>query len=448
MGDTAISIEGLSKLYRLGMSEQRQETLVASALRLASSPWRRLKELRRLTRFSGDDRKDAIWALRDINATVKAGEVVGVIGKNGAGKSTLLKILSRITEPSHGRVEIFGRVGSLLEVGTGFHPDLTGRENVYLNGTILGMRKHEVDSKLDQIVDFSGVEKFLDTPVKRYSSGMRVRLAFSVAAHLEPEILLIDEVLAVGDASFQQKCLGRMNEVAKHGRTVFFVSHNMGAVSSLCTRCLWIHDGVLAGDGPTDDMIEQYLRHATEQAFAFSNEQFGLDITDVALKDSGGTRRLRFRPGDDLVVEVNYRCRSPFVQPSFWIKVQSMRGPCFAANMKLDGHRPQVLSGTGTLRCRFRELPLLPQDYTVVMGIASGNDDVVMSGREVASFAVEGNLLEYGFDGDVLHTPTKSTAVINPYEWTLPDGRRFEVALRPKLRNPEPAAAPVGEKVD
>jgi lipopolysaccharide transport system ATP-binding protein len=200
-----------------------------------------------------------IWALKDVSFEVKHGEAVGIIGRNGAGKSTVLKILSRITEPTRGRATVYGRVGSLLEVGTGFHPDLTGRENVYLNGTILGMKKREVDARFDEIVDFSGVEKFIDTPVKRYSSGMRVRLAFAVAAHLEPEILIVDEVLAVGDAEFQQKCLGKMGEVAKRGRTVLFVSHNMQTIQQLCGRAIYMAGGGIMLDGESSRVVPTYL---------------------------------------------------------------------------------------------------------------------------------------------------------------------------------------------
>ena len=198
--------------------------------------------------------------MRNVSFDVAEGEVVGLIGGNGAGKSTILKILTRITEPTSGRAVIHGRTGSLLEVGTGFHPELTGRENIYMNGTILGMKRHEIASKFDEIVDFSGVEQFLDTPVKRYSSGMYVRLAFAVAAHLEPEVLLIDEVLAVGDASFQKKCLGKMDEISRGGRTIIFVSHNMSAIQSLCHRCVWLQDGEVVRQGPVDEVVDQYMQ--------------------------------------------------------------------------------------------------------------------------------------------------------------------------------------------
>ena len=231
MSDIAIRVENLGKMYRIGRAQQRHDTLRDLIVDTAAH----IKDWGK----RGDKSDETIWALKDVSFEVRRGEVVGIIGRNGAGKSTLLKILSRITEPTTGRAEIHGRVGSLLEVGTGFHPELTGRENIYLNGAILGMRRFEIERRFDEIVAFSEIERFLDTPVKRYSSGMYVRLAFAVAAHLEPEILLVDEVLAVGDAAFQKKCLGKMGNVAETGRTVLFVSHNMAAVSNLCKRGAW-----------------------------------------------------------------------------------------------------------------------------------------------------------------------------------------------------------------
>lgn len=259
MSDIAIRVQNLSKRYRIGLKEKRHDTLLGALLDLAGRPLRNLRRLRSLTHFNQVEAEDILWALKDISFEVQQGEVVGIIGRNGAGKSTLLKVLSHITYPTSGRVEIHGRVSSLLEVGTGFHPDLTGRENVYLNGTILGMRKAEIERKLDEIVDFSGVEKFIDTPVKFYSSGMRVRLAFSVAAHLEPEVLLVDEVLAVGDARFQKKCINKMKDVGQEGRTVLFVSHSMPAITRLCERTILLEEGRVIGDGPSPQIVSIYL---------------------------------------------------------------------------------------------------------------------------------------------------------------------------------------------
>ncbi len=282
MADIAIRAENLSKRYRTGelvgygnLRESLMTTLSAPFRHLRSrgngrsrEPHRELSNSVSLSHDAGHPsglsaQRDYIWALKDASFEVKHGEAVGIIGFNGAGKSTLLKVLTRITEPTEGYAEIHGRVGSLLEVGTGFHPELTGRENVYLNGAVLGMKRKEIDRNFDEIVDFSGVERFIDTPLKRYSSGMQVRLAFAVAAHLELEILLVDEVLAVGDYKFQQKCLGKMEDVTGQGRTVLFVSHNMGAVSSLCGRCILLEGGRVAQIGKTSDVIVNYYTNGT-----------------------------------------------------------------------------------------------------------------------------------------------------------------------------------------
>jgi len=256
--NSVISVENLSKAYRIGLEEKRSDTLSGAIVQALKSPLRNFRTIANLNSTSDHD-NSLFWALRDVNFEVKQGEVLGIIGHNGAGKSTLLKILSRITEPTEGKITIRGRVSSLLEVGTGFHPDLTGRENIYMNGTILGMTKREIDSKLEEIIEFSGVRKHIDTPVKRYSSGMTVRLAFSVAAHLEPEILIIDEVLAVGDAEFQKKCLGKMKDVSNSGRTVLFVSHNMPVIQSLCSRAILMNRGKISSDGSASQVTKDYL---------------------------------------------------------------------------------------------------------------------------------------------------------------------------------------------
>jgi lipopolysaccharide transport system ATP-binding protein len=257
---SVIQVRNLSKKYRIGKAEQKADTFFGAVFKGLKQPLQNLRQIQSLSRFD-KDLGSISWALRDISFDVKQGEVLGIIGRNGAGKSTLLKVLSRITEPSSGEIILQERVAALLEVGTGFHPELSGRENIYMNGTILGMRRREIDKKIDEIIDFSGVEKYLDTPVKFYSSGMRVRLGFSVAAHLEPEILIIDEVLAVGDVEFQKKCIGKMENVARsEGRTVLFVSHNMHAVNELCPRTLVIDKGQIAYDGNTDGAVNYYLR--------------------------------------------------------------------------------------------------------------------------------------------------------------------------------------------
>lgn len=259
---TAITVEGLGKQYHIGLKEVRRDTLLQSVGATLASPLANFRQLRRLGQIEYRAAADVIWALRDVSFTIHEGEVVGIIGRNGAGKSTLLKILSRITPPSEGRVVLNGRVSSLLEVGTGFHPELTGRENVYLNGTILGMRKAEVDRTFDEIVAFAEVEPFIDTPVKRYSSGMRMRLAFAVSAHLQADILLVDEVLAVGDAAFQEKCLHKMEGVVNVGRTVLLVSHNMQVIQRLCRRALLLQKGRLAAAGAPAAIVSDYLSDA------------------------------------------------------------------------------------------------------------------------------------------------------------------------------------------
>ncbi len=258
MSDVVIKAEGLGKSYMIGHQQKESYTTLRDTLANGAKHWwSRLRN----PHYHTHENMEEFWALRDINFEIKQGDRVGIIGRNGAGKSTLLKVLSRITEPTTGRVKIAGRVASLLEVGTGFHPELTGRENIFLNGAILGMTRSDIKKKFDEIVAFAEVEKFLDTPVKRYSSGMYVRLAFAVAAHLEPEILVVDEVLAVGDAQFQKKCLGKMGEVGREGRTVLFVSHNMAAIQSLCTKALHFNNGIIVGYGDVAPQIEDYLSY-------------------------------------------------------------------------------------------------------------------------------------------------------------------------------------------
>jgi lipopolysaccharide transport system ATP-binding protein len=283
----ALKVEHISKCYRIGLKEEMHNSFASGVFNFIKSPVKNYHKYRSLYRFEdveiNGNSSDIIWALKDISFEIGESEIVGIIGVNGAGKSTLLKILSRITDPTGGRAEIRGRISSLLEVGTGFHPELTGRENVYLNGTILGMRKSELDRKFDEIVDFSGVEKFIDTPVKRYSSGMKVRLAFAVAAHLDPEILLIDEVLAVGDAEFQKKCISKMENVSEHGRTILFVSHNMQALTRLCPRAILLNGGVVEADGPSNEIVSSYLDYDKEK----KTEKEWLDLSEA--------------PGDDVV---------------------------------------------------------------------------------------------------------------------------------------------------
>jgi lipopolysaccharide transport system ATP-binding protein len=330
MSDIAIRVEGLSKQYEIGVAEARhdtlRDTLVDYSRRLAN--WRRRPDAQ-----SENGDTSHIWALKDVSFEVKRGQVMGLIGRNGAGKSTLLKMLSRITEPTSGRAEIRGRVGSLLEVGTGFDRELTGRENVYLNGTILGMRKAEIDRKFDDIVQFSGVEKFIDTPVKRYSSGMYVRLAFAVAAHLEPEILIIDEVLAVGDAEFQRKCLGKMGNIAQEGRTILFVSHSMSAVLRLCSHAVLLNGGELVYQGPSASVVDRYLssgsktsseRIWTEPELATIQGPFR--PLAVRVCDSQGEHTDLVRSVLPFSVEFEYQITAPIRDLALHIKLDTIQG--------------------------------------------------------------------------------------------------------------------------
>ncbi len=332
MSDYSIRVENLSKRYRIGVEDTR-DTLAEAIGHWVTSPIRNYRRLRQLTKFSGDENsavEDIIWALKDVSFDIDQGEVVGIIGRNGAGKSTLLKILSRITHPTSGSVTLKGRVSSLLEVGTGFHPELTGRENIYLNGTILGMTKTEVDAKFEEIVEFSGVRKFIDTPVKFYSSGMGVRLAFSVAAHLEPEILLVDEVLAVGDAEFQNKCLGKMEDVARYGRTVLFVSHNMSAISRLCKRGIWMDDGRVAEDGPVDKVIQAYMFSGateTNPVVGFSpDHDADAQILGIECLDLLGTPSLVHLSQNPFSLKVHYRLNKELINYRLGINIYTPAG--------------------------------------------------------------------------------------------------------------------------
>jgi lipopolysaccharide transport system ATP-binding protein len=424
--DSAITIENLGKKYSIGRQRANGDGMrhaIESAMRQPLT-WLRSRQEAKLKQVD-------FWALRGVSLQIKRGEVVGIIGSNGAGKSTLLKLLSRITVPTEGRIHIHGRVASLLEVGTGFHPELTGRENIFLNGAILGMRRAEITRKFDQIVEFAEIDEFLDTPVKRYSSGMYVRLAFAVAAHLDPEILIVDEVLAVGDAAFQKKCLGQMESFAGAGRTILFVSHNVEAVQTLCQRVVWMRDGQVYRDGETDEVIGDYLDDiATEKVQALTNQEYGLILEQVVLKNDLGEECRQFGPGEDLIVEINYDAQKPLMRPYITLGIVGNNGSCFTANMLLDGHRPEVLSGQGKLSCRFKSIPLFPQKYAVKISIRAENgSDNIVSYQEAAYFTVIADLTDFGFKGEFLGRAATSTPVVVPYEWHLPDGKVASVSL-------------------
>lgn len=331
MNDIAIRVEDLGKKYRLGQTVG-YKTLRDGLTNLVSAPFRRRTSMTSVQ--TAVDSRNQVWALKKVSFEVKRGEAVAIIGSNGAGKSTLLKILSRITTPTTGYAEVNGRVGSLLEIGTGFHPELTGKENIYLNGSILGMKKNEIKRVFDQIVDFAGIEKFLDTPVKRYSSGMNVRLGFAVAAHLEPEILVVDEVLAVGDAAFQKKCMGKMGDIASQGRTVLFVSHNMLAVRNLCPRSILINQGQIEIDGDTSKVLQRYLGTDRETPSRVSwphdqrpgNRSFKINSITLKSPDSSPCASLEISKGG--FVEINFEVIEDGGQANFYLGLYDSWGNC------------------------------------------------------------------------------------------------------------------------
>jgi lipopolysaccharide transport system ATP-binding protein len=357
MSDLAIQALGLGKEYRLGATE-RYRTLRESIARAARGPvdWLRGRRAARADRF---------WALRDVSFDVRRGEVVGIVGRNGAGKSTLLKLLSRITEPTAGHADVYGRVGSLLEVGTGFHNELSGRDNIFLSGSILGMRRSEIRRKFDEIVAFSECGRFLDTPVKRYSSGMYMRLAFAVAAHLEPEILVVDEVLAVGDAAFQKKCLGKMQDVAGHGRTVLFVSHNMAAVESLCTRAILLEQGRVAAQGPTGEVIRRYLQTGEQLSGVPLAERAdrkgdgGARVTAVRFEDADGGGAVHV--GGRVRMTVTYEADAPLNRPRFIANVRDLTQACvYAFDSDAVGGLGETIPARGRVTCVTDSLRLTP----------------------------------------------------------------------------------------
>jgi lipopolysaccharide transport system ATP-binding protein len=434
MSDIAIRVENMGKQYRIG-EQERYKALRDVLAQMMTAPFRRLTN-----RSSAAGDPQFIWALNDVSFEVKHGEVIGIIGRNGAGKSTLLKILSRVTEPTEGYAEIHGRIGSLLEVGTGFHPELTGRENVFLNGAILGMKKTEIKRKFDEIVAFAEVERFIDTPVKRYSSGMYLRLAFAVAAHLEPEILLVDEVLAVGDATFQKKCLGKMGEVAKEGRTVLFVSHGMDAIRSLCKRVIWLDGGRIVADGEGSRVVSDYLdamsRTAQEARSTASIAQANRDgqllsVEKVVLKDAGKQISHRFPFGSEICVEIHFYALRPIEKPCFWVGIGE-ESSLFGAISLLDGVVPESIDGHGIIKCVFHDVRLLPRFYNIYMGIRDQNGtSVIFPSTCVSHLEVTGSPGELGLHGEIADAFIKTCApFFIPYRWELPDGRRVEVNLK------------------
>lgn len=440
-----ISVENLSKAYRIGLKDEIPDTLMGAMKNVATAPWRNFHRLRRLDTATAPQsplpdhssplpnpqlplpapppESDTLWALRDVSFEVNEGDVVGIIGRNGAGKSTLLKILSRITEPTSGRAVIRGRVSSLLEVGTGFHPELTGRENIYMNGTILGMTKREIDRKFDEIVAFSGVEKFLDTPTKRYSSGMQVRLAFAVAAHLEPEILIVDEVLAVGDAEFQQKCLGKMQEVACAGRSVLFVSHNMAAIQTLCSRGILLKEGTSTDPGPIRDVVNLYLQANSRRS----------TVDAKVRKDRRGSGPSRLQliriygengPASPLMTggaaTFEFEISRPLRNIGCSFTIYDSRGiPLTNFSTAMNNKSDALADGTrNVFTCKIRSLPLRPGSYRINVAIELPSQ-IVDHLESAATFHVQDGT----FDGRRSNLSNKYGAVWIPHVWATQGAR-------------------------
>jgi len=389
MAKPIIEVENISKRYSIGRKES-YGSLRDEIMQALSAPFRRKGK---------EDGADHIWALRDVSFTVEEGEVLGIVGRNGAGKSTLLKILSRITEPTTGRIAMRGRVASLLEVGTGFHPELTGRENIFLNGALLGMSNAEIKAKFDEIVAFSEIEKFLDTPVKRYSSGMYVRLAFAVAAHLEPEILIIDEVLAVGDAQFQKKCLGKMGDVAKGGRTVLFVSHNMGAVKSLCTKAVLLSEGSLAAQGEAGEIVDKYLTTASGEGAGTGEVRWAdaqsapggreMRLVSIRLLDGQGSPRGHFDTEKPVKVEVTYRLFEKIRGMRLILQVINSEGVIAFASTDQNQRRDDAGPGVYRTVCTIPGGLLNAGLYFVLVHSGCPGVKVLVQGKEFIRFHAE-----------------------------------------------------------
>jgi lipopolysaccharide transport system ATP-binding protein len=410
---TSIIVDGVSKQYRLGgMSTM---TFREKIVDWAKSPRRR--------REGG---RPSVWALRNVSLNVQAGEVVGVIGRNGAGKSTLLKVLSRITHPTAGQISVRGRVASLLEVGVGFHPELTGRENIYLNGSILGMQKRDVTRRFDEIVEFAGIARFIDTQVKHYSTGMRLRLGFAVAAHLEPDVLVVDEVLAVGDAAFQKKCLDAMDGLQNGGRTVLFVSHNLAAVENLCTRGIWIDEGKVRMDGPAKDVIRAYMASfadAGDGGTELSNPDGRpgdgrIRFTRLEYLSPDGTPCLTMRSGDPVMLRLHYRATIDMRNVSFGFRLYTGMGTLVTetGNLLQGAPFPKIMPGTGYIDVTLDALNLLPARYLLSLWATDERGQIVYDGDARAVFEVEAaNVYPSGWLPD-----SRQGIVYFPQRWAQP----------------------------
>ncbi len=420
----AIKIENLSKSYTLGTNAALGQTLrdvVTDFFRGENGFFK--------TRQRNGKSLETFWAIRNLSLEIKPGEVVGVVGRNGAGKSTLLKILSRITEPTTGTVKIRGRVGSLLEVGTGFHPELSGRDNIYLNGSILGMARREIDRKFDEIVSFAEIDKFIDTPVKRYSSGMYVRLAFAVAAHLEPEILLIDEVLSVGDAAFQKKCLGKISEVSQGGRTVLFVSHNTSALLSLCKRGVLLEQGTLTSDGAIESVVRDYMKHSlvneSGDLSSYSDRQGAgrVRFSRVVFEDLAGNVVQHGVSGQPLVIKLMYKSaeQKPLSRCRLSVTFYDNLGqPLFNCSSDSVIAAPVNLDSQGSVQCVIPRLPLSQNHYLLTLFFEVNNEIEDWLHQVIELEVIDG---DYYGTGRLYPKGWQGKGVLVPFTWTMNDNK-------------------------
>ncbi len=431
--EPVIQFEHVSKRYSLGNRSSLRETIGNLPKHLAA-------------RFEkkNDDQRDKldnekfVWALNDTSFEVHPGEAIGVVGSNGAGKSTLLKLIAGITRPTLGQVMVAGRVASMIELGAGFHPDLTGRENIYLNGALMGLSKSQIDNAFERIVAFAQLAPFIDSPVKRYSSGMYARLGFSVAAHSNPDILLVDEVLAVGDEEFQKKCYEFIHSFVNSGRTTVFVSHNLYAVEQLCYRLIWMDKGRIKGIGNPSRIVENYLSSIEENALMVPpmNASFNpsdLDVVSLRVYDSIGDARQAFKKGEDVVIKINFRARRLIRRPHFciWISDSTAAIPLFAANMLIDNNVPDSIEGEGSIECTFKHVPLMPRTYYIWLEVY-GEDraELVFKWKKLGAFRI----VDPFFSSDIeqrkgaarfssAHAPIQI-----PYEWRILDDAKNQAS--------------------
>ncbi|MBP1685798.1 MAG: transporter related protein [Deltaproteobacteria bacterium] len=416
--DAIIRLDRVSKRYHLLAGQK--------TLREVASTW-----ARNVLRGNGrGDTSDALWALRDVSFEVKRGEALGLVGLNGAGKTTILKLISRVTRPTVGTVSAHGRLSSLIELGAGFHPDLSGRENVFLNGVILGLTRRQVAQRFDDIVAFAEMKPFIDIPVKRYSSGMHARLGFAVAAHVDPDILLVDEIFAVGDASFQRKCYDYIHGFLKSGRTAIFVSHYMSVVEQLCSRVLWLDHGRVAMIGEPGRVLNAYLdsvdQRALMSATGHEHRHNYLRVIGMRLADGDGQERQTFRHGEDIVITIQYSVPGPVERPHFVLAVADAQGgpPLFLASMLVDGQAPVRIAGQGSIKCRLKAVPLMPRVYAV-WGEVWGADRTraLLEWQRLGAFRIveEDDRPREMQPGGIRHVRVDGPVRV-PYEWEIGDG--------------------------